>query len=67
MERATNGSVVAFQVDGLDPNGVDVWSVGIVGWASHPGPVELAQLGPVTLPKWSTFCLIGWSASGPKS
>jgi hypothetical protein len=51
LARATNGTVVAFQSDGVCPDGI--WSVSAVGLAAHLTAGELAILGPISLPRWS--------------
>jgi hypothetical protein len=53
LDRATNGVIVAFETDGLDADGSNIWSVSVVGRASHVGPVALSSLSTVDLPKWS--------------
>jgi hypothetical protein len=51
LERATNGTVVAFEIDGLDLDGTTAWSVNVVGEAEHLGTTTTEPLEHLRLPK----------------
>ena len=51
LERATNRTVVAFEIDGLDLDGTTAWSVNVIGEAEHLGTTATEPLEPVRLPK----------------
>jgi nitroimidazol reductase NimA-like FMN-containing flavoprotein (pyridoxamine 5'-phosphate oxidase superfamily) len=53
LDRATDGSVVAFQADGAEPRDSE-WSVCLVGIARHAAtPDELQHVEALSLPRWS--------------
>lgn len=54
LEAATHDSVVAFEVDEIDPAAHAGWSVMVQGIARHvTDPVELARIGALPLPRWA--------------
>lgn len=54
LEAATHDSVVAFEVDEIDPAAHTGWSVMVQGMARHvTDPVELARIRTLPLPRWA--------------
>jgi nitroimidazol reductase NimA-like FMN-containing flavoprotein (pyridoxamine 5'-phosphate oxidase superfamily) len=54
LAAAVRGSVVAFEVDRIDPEGYRGWSVTVVGRAEHvTDPQRIAQLEQLPLLSWA--------------
>lgn len=54
LEAATHDSVVAFEVDEIDPAAHTGWSVMVQGMARHvTDPAELARIQTLPLPRWA--------------
>jgi nitroimidazol reductase NimA-like FMN-containing flavoprotein (pyridoxamine 5'-phosphate oxidase superfamily) len=54
LEAATSGSVVAFEVDDIDPLTHSGWSVMVTGVAAPViEPEELARLEAIAVPRWA--------------
>jgi nitroimidazol reductase NimA-like FMN-containing flavoprotein (pyridoxamine 5'-phosphate oxidase superfamily) len=54
LARATDRNVVAFQVDGVDPDSGEEWSVSLIGVAEHLTEAEdVARARALSLPDWS--------------
>lgn len=54
LEAATHDSVVAFEIDEIDPVGHTGWSVMVQGVARHlTDPVDLSRIEALPLPRWA--------------
>lgn len=54
LDAATNGNVVAFEVDDMDPLWHTGWSVVVTGVASEvTDPADRAELADVGIPRWA--------------
>ena len=54
LARATDGNVVAFEADRIDPNTGEEWSVSVIGVAQHlTDPGDLARATVLPLPRSS--------------
>jgi hypothetical protein len=53
LDRGTDGSVVAFQADGIDEATQSEWSVGVVGVANHLALAhDVERAAALPLPRW---------------
>jgi nitroimidazol reductase NimA-like FMN-containing flavoprotein (pyridoxamine 5'-phosphate oxidase superfamily) len=54
LEAASSGAVVAFEIDGIDPERHAGWSVHVIGRASVVAdPERIAELEAIGIPRWA--------------